>query len=85
MRKLAHRLDPTEEALLIADINLRRTLTTKSLMRRYNASRSLVDKYVRMTRPPEDVPHETKQDASHSRQHADVRIELGTLATGPSP
>jgi hypothetical protein len=49
MRKRRHHLTKAEEAALAADIALSRTLTTKELMRKYSASRSLVDAVKRKT------------------------------------
>lgn len=58
LRKVRHHLTAAEEAALTADITLSRALTTKELMRKYNASRSLVDSVKRK------VPREpSKQDA----------------------
>lgn len=53
MRKPRHKLSNDEEASLAADLILREQLVTKELMRKYNASRSLIDR----------VSRETKQNA----------------------
>ena len=63
MRKRRRRLTAEEQSDLLADIILSRSLTTKKLMLKYNASRSLIDTMKRR------VPRETtKQDAFNSIQ-----------------
>jgi len=47
MRKPRHKLTAQEEAALAADLLLREQLVTKELMRKYNASRSLIDRISR--------------------------------------
>lgn len=53
MRKPRHKLTDEQEAALASDLLLRERLVTKELMRKYNASRSLIDR----------VSRETKQNA----------------------
>ncbi len=53
MRKPRHKLSVREETALAADLLLRDQLVTKELMRKYNVSRSLIDR----------VSRETKQNA----------------------
>lgn len=50
MRKARHKLTDEQEAALAADLALREQLVTKELMRKYNASRSLIDRVSRETK-----------------------------------
>jgi hypothetical protein len=50
MRKTRHNLTPIEEAALAADLALRDMLSTKALMRKYDASRTLIDNIKRKMR-----------------------------------
>jgi Holliday junction resolvase-like predicted endonuclease len=50
VRKSRHKLTTEEEAALAADLILREQLVTKLLMRKYNASRSLIDRVSRETK-----------------------------------
>lgn len=75
MRKQRHKLTAAEEAALAADILLRESLVTKALMRKYNASRSLVDRVSRETKqnafnlmPAENEHRDTLADNSHMQE-----------------
>lgn len=56
-------LSPAEETQLAADIRLRESLRTKELMRKYNASRSLVDTVARKSKMLESKIDVNCQDA----------------------
>lgn len=73
MRKRRHKLSPEEEHALVADIQLRDSLVTKLLMRKYNASRSLIDR----------VSRGTKQNAFIEIQPTHACAD--TLSLGPLP
>jgi len=49
-RKPRHNLTAVEEAALAADLSLREALVTKVLMRKYNASRTVIDRVKREVR-----------------------------------
>lgn len=72
-------LTPEEEAAIAADLALRKTLTTKMLMRKYNCSRSVIDKVGKGK--THLVPHETNtQNAFNGRHKLMTATEIEALA-----